>query len=127
MKRTRAVLVLASFFVSALSGQTVLVDAFPNLRFDLPVDLQNPGDGSNRLFVVEQEGRIRVFENDPGTTESRVFLDLTDRVYYLSGSELGLLGLAFHPQRIQRFFLRQLYGGKSDAERRCTFSGEQRS
>jgi len=98
MKRTRAVLVLASFFVSALSGQTVLVDAFPNLRFDLPVDLQNPGDGSNRLFVVEQEGRIRVFENDPGTTESRVFLDLTDRVYYLSGSELGLLGLAFHPQ-----------------------------
>ena len=69
--------------------------AFPELSFDRPLDLQHPGDGSNRLFVVEQAGIIKVFENDPSTTKSPVFLDLKNRVS--SGGERGLLGLAFHP------------------------------
>jgi hypothetical protein len=57
--------------------------------------MQDAGDGTDRLFVVEQAGRIRVFENNQGTTTTKVFLDITDRVS--SGGELGLLGLAFHP------------------------------
>lgn len=69
--------------------------AFPHLQFELPVDLQHPGDGTNRLFVLEQWGFIRVFENDRDAAEAPVFLNLTDRVY--AGGELGLLGLAFHP------------------------------
>lgn len=69
--------------------------AFPELSFDRPLDLQHPGDGSNRLFVVEQHGVIKVFENESSTTEASVFLDITDRV--TSGGERGLLGLAFHP------------------------------
>jgi len=69
-------------------------DAFPSLEFRRPVDLQSPRDGSNRLFVVEQDGVIRVFDNDPGVAVSNVFLDLRERVNR-DGNEMGLLGLAF--------------------------------
>ncbi len=76
--------------------QYQLTDAFPNLpSFSSPVDLQNPGDCTNRLFVVEQVGRIKVFENRANVISVKTFLDITDRV--TSGSETGLLGLAFHP------------------------------
>src|SRR5690242_14408639 len=40
------------------------VPAFPNLTFRRPVDLQQPNDQSNRLFVVEQAGIISVFLRD---------------------------------------------------------------
>jgi len=69
--------------------------AFPLLMFAQPVDLQHPGDGSGRLFVVEQSGRVRVFVNADTASVARVFLDLSSVVN--SGYELGLLGLAFDP------------------------------
>lgn len=72
------------------------VNAFPNLSFGQPLDLQHPSDGSQRLFIVEQSGVIRVFENDASATTSTVFLDIQNQVDD-SGSEEGLLGLAFHP------------------------------
>ncbi len=76
--------------------QTVtLVEAFPNLRFDSPVFLAHSPDGTNRIFVVEQRGAIKVFPNDPGVTAAEIFLDIDARV--TSGGEMGLLGLAFHP------------------------------
>jgi len=71
-------------------------NAFPNLTFTRPVDLQSPRDGTDRIFVVEQAGIIRVFENNANTTISRVFLDISARVDD-SFNEEGLLGLAFHP------------------------------
>ena len=43
--------------------QYILQDAFPNLSFNNPVDLQHANDGTNRLFVVSQHGLIYVFEN----------------------------------------------------------------
>lgn len=69
--------------------------AFPNLTFSSPLNLQNAGDGTNRLFVVEQNGVIRAFQNLSTVTASKTFLNITDRV--TSGGETGLLGLAFHP------------------------------
>jgi glucose/arabinose dehydrogenase len=51
-----------------------------------------PGDG-DRIFVVEQPGRIRVFEH--GAIRARPFLDLRDRVSCCG--EQGLLSVAFHP------------------------------
>lgn len=59
-----------------------------------PVDVANAGD--DRLFVVERAGRIRVVESH-GTVREEPFLDIRDRVEWQSGSERGLLGLAFHP------------------------------
>ena len=68
-----------------------------------PVFLTNARDGTNRRFVLEQPGRVRVVQ--PGSTSSAVFLDISSRV--LSGGEQGLLGLAFHPQYSTngRFFM----------------------
>ena len=78
------------------SGEITLIDAFPDLPdFSQPVYITHAGDGSNRLFVVEQNGRIRVFDNDPATDSHSVFLDIRGRV--ANGGELGLLGLAFDP------------------------------
>lgn len=53
--------------------------------------------GSNRVFVVQQGGAIRVFPNDSLASSSRLFLSLAQRISSPSGEE-GLLGLAFHPQ-----------------------------
>ena len=41
--------------------QYSLQQAFPNLSFSNPVDLQNAGDGTDRIFVVEQAGIIYSF------------------------------------------------------------------
>jgi len=58
-----------------------------------PVDVATAGDGSGRLFVAEQPGRIRLV--DGGRLVTRPFLDIRERI--ASGGERGLLGLAFHP------------------------------
>lgn len=75
--------------------QYILQDAFPNLSFNNPVDLQHANDGTNRLFVVSQHGLIYVFENISDASSAKTFLDIRDKV--IAGGELGLLGLAFHP------------------------------
>ncbi|HKP86315.1 MAG TPA: PQQ-dependent sugar dehydrogenase [Blastocatellia bacterium] len=59
------------------------------------VYVTNSHDGTNRLFVIEKIGRIRVAQ--PGASTTTVFLDIVARVLS-SGNEQGLLGLAFHPQ-----------------------------
>jgi len=61
-----------------------------------PVGLTHAGDGTGRLFVVEKRGTIRVIRNGQVAATS-FFLDIRDRVR-ASGSEQGLLGLAFHPR-----------------------------
>lgn len=60
---------------------------------DDPVDVAVPGDGSGRVFVVEQAGRIRIVRD--GALVETPFIDIRDRI--ASGGERGLLGLAFHP------------------------------
>ena len=88
-----------------------------------PVYVTNAHDGHNRLFIVEQPGRIKVLQ--PGASTATVFLDITSRV--LSGGERGLLGLAFHPQfsTNRRFFVdytRQSDGATVIAEYRASAS-----
>ncbi|MFZ5816595.1 MAG: PQQ-dependent sugar dehydrogenase [Bacillota bacterium] len=60
-----------------------------------PIAMTHAGDGSGRLFVLEQKGRVRVIEG--GRLLPEPYLDLTDRVNSRA-NEQGLLGLAFHPQ-----------------------------
>jgi glucose/arabinose dehydrogenase len=59
----------------------------------MPLDIQQPGDGSGRLFVVEQGGRIRIIQN--GSVLGTPYLDISSLI--VSGGETGLLGLTFHP------------------------------
>jgi hypothetical protein len=82
---------------SPASSAIQLDDAFPNLTFVRPVDIQAAHDGTGRLFVVEKPGVISVMPNHPGVTFKGTFLDIQDRVDE-GGSEEGLLGLAFHPE-----------------------------
>jgi glucose/arabinose dehydrogenase len=60
---------------------------------DSPVFVTDAHDGSGRLFVVEQPGRIKIVKN--GVVQPTPFLDISDLVSH--GTEQGLLGLAFHP------------------------------
>jgi len=76
--------------------------------FDRPVALVvAPGDARQRLFVVEQPGRIRVIEG--GQRTPTVFFDLAKGVS--SANEQGLLGLAFHPRFAEN---RKLYVDYTD-------------
>jgi glucose/arabinose dehydrogenase len=88
------------FFLSSAQAETtpryLPVVAFPNLQFSQPLFLTYPPDGSNRLFIVEQGGRILWIENDPDETRTDVALDISDKVRRQHMEE-GLLGFAFHP------------------------------
>lgn len=95
-KKFPLLLLLIIVFISSLNAQYTFQQAFPNLpNLSEPVDLRNAGDCTDRLFVIEQNGIIRVFENRNNVTSYKTFLDITDRVS--SGGEMGLLGLDFHP------------------------------
>ncbi len=58
-----------------------------------PIFIANAGDGSGRIFIVEQTGTIRILKN--GTLLGVPFLDI--HTIIKSGGEQGLLALAFHP------------------------------
>ncbi len=76
-----------------LSAQTLSITNCAS-GFNNPVDLANAGD--ERLFVVEQAGRIRIINTADCSVESTPFLNITSIVED-GGWEQGLLGLAFHP------------------------------
>lgn len=59
------------------------------------VAASHPGDGSGRLFIVEQAGRIHILES--GSKSLSTFLDI-EALVDSSGGEQGLLGLAFDPE-----------------------------
>lgn len=71
-----------------------------------PVDLQ--ADGSGRLYIVEKIGHIHVYQN--GALVDAPFLNIEDRVNDDS-NEMGLLGLAFHPDFTQNGYFYVNYTG----------------
>jgi len=91
----------------------IALQALP-FGFQQPLALANAGDGSGRHFVVEKGGLIRVIKGDQ--LLQTPFIDLKSRVT-ASGSEQGLLGLAFHPRYAEngRFFV-----GYTDTQGRNT-------
>jgi len=92
--------VLQVCLLGSLSAQPV-IDFQPFAAgFSQPVAIANAGD--ERLFVVEKAGRIMAVDAS-GKVQQEPFLDISDRVRS-SGSEQGLLGLAFHPAYDQNGF-----------------------
>jgi glucose/arabinose dehydrogenase len=94
--KLKLLLLILVLFNKMGSAQFQLQEAFPNLTFASPIDFQYANDGIDRIFVVEQKGIIKVFQNSSSVSTVKVFLDITDRVSKES-TEMGLLGLAFHP------------------------------
>ena len=78
-------------FLFSQSANIELISTYSG--FNSPVDLTHAGDGSDRIFIVERSGTIRIID-DTGTTLSTPFLTVSG---VSSGGERGLLGLAFHP------------------------------
>lgn len=62
-----------------------------------PLYVTHAGDGSERLFIVEQRGRINIWDG----SEFSIFMDISNLISQealgTSYTERGLLGLAFHP------------------------------
>ncbi len=82
-------------------GRVAQAEGWPTLvltpvaaGLEAPAHIAHAGDGSGRLFVVEQRGRIRIWRD--GALEPVPFLVITNRVLY--GGERGLLSVAFPPQ-----------------------------
>jgi len=97
-----ALFVLSTRQVEAQNALTIALDDVAT-GLSNPVYLTHAGDGSGRLFIVEQAGRILIFQN--GSLLNTPFLDIQSRVS--SGGETGLLSVAFHPnyRNNRRFFV----------------------
>ena len=85
-------LLILLYLMTAMSyGQDLLIELEPYADgFIRPVDIKNAGD--DRLFIVEQDGNIKIIAN--GSVLATPFLSLNVNS---TGNEQGLLGLAFHP------------------------------
>ena len=92
MKPTITLILFVLFYLNISYAQDIELELFAS-NLDRPVNIKHAGD--DRLFVVEQDGLIKII-NANGTIETAPFLDIDSRVRS-TGNEQGLLGLAFHP------------------------------
>ncbi len=111
IKNIRIWLLLFSIFIvitivssSWEQGTALSAADWPNLSFqsitnnlDYPVHITNAGDGSGRLFIVEQPGNIMIYKSTGLISDP--FLDIEARVRSVrsGGGEEGLLSVAFPP------------------------------
>ena len=89
----KLLLILSFAFAPDIIAQQISLEEFATASN--PVEITASPTNDNRLFVVQQSGTIRIL-NTNGTFEATNFLNITDRVNF--SGEMGLLGLAFHPQ-----------------------------
>ena len=113
MKRSLLFLLFVASSARGLYGQVDespidvrIVRSWPNLEVPRPEDepafrpvvITHAKDGSNRVFLVSQQGSIYVIPNRQDVTEAKTFLDIESKVVYRDNmNEEGLLGLTFHP------------------------------
>jgi glucose/arabinose dehydrogenase len=106
----------ANFYNATVAAQeiipaetTIQLESVVTTGLNSPILVTNAHDGSNRLFIVEQTGRIKVLQPDSNTPT--VFLNVVGKV--ISGGERGLLGLTFHPDfaNNRRFFINYTRAG----------------
>ena len=100
---------------STLPGGTFETEsAFDDLSFDRPVALVTPPGETDRLFVVEQRGRILVIPS-LGNPSKETFLDISEATTF--EGESGLLGLAFHPQYVSNGWFYVFYSRSEGGQR----------
>src|SRR5437870_184549 len=71
--------------------------AFPELKFVRPLWMEEAPDGSKRLVVAQQDGKVLLVSPSHREQEMKVFLDISERKPWVQNEE-GLLAFAFHPQ-----------------------------
>jgi glucose/arabinose dehydrogenase len=97
MRTTICSLILAGISLAGLRAQ--MVPGLDAIRvasgLTRPLFVTAPPGDSGRLFIVQQNGRIRILNLATGTLNSTPFLTLTGLT--ATGGEQGLLGMAFDP------------------------------
>lgn len=88
----KLLLILSCAFASEVYSQQIILEEFATVAS--PTEITASPNSDNRIFVVQQSGVIKII-NPNGSIEASNFLTITDRVNF--GGEMGLLGLAFHP------------------------------
>ena len=124
---TKLIAVLSGLLILPnLQAEYTVENAFPNLSFTDPVGIYSANDSSDRLFVLEQPGTIKVFNNNASVENDQIFLNITSIVDQDPGyTEEGLLGLAFHPNYNENgyFYVNYTdYGPKRNVIARYTVS-----
>ncbi len=97
---------LAGGVATAAMPQLKLVRTFPALNLDRPLWMEEAPDGSGRMVILEQEGRVLLVHKGTDGANPKEFMNITDRHPYIENEE-GLLGFAFHPKFKEngRFFV----------------------
>lgn len=103
------VLFLFLLFSSGVTSKPVFAANLDNISIEtenvtaglsLPVSIKNAGDGSGNIFIVEQGGRVRIYDGTQLLPDA--FLDINTLVS--NGREQGLLDIAFHPDYVNNGF-----------------------
>lgn len=120
---------ILAFGVSALSGQGQAAPqpngvTWPSITLspflsglERPVHLTHAGDGSGRIFIIEQAGRVKVYQD--GSLLVTPFLNITDRVLF--SGEQGLLSIAFPPNYAAKGYFYVYYTSKDGNNRLSRF------
>ncbi|HLP18478.1 MAG TPA: PQQ-dependent sugar dehydrogenase [Bacteroidota bacterium] len=88
--------VLCLLLTACIKAQVKLTRVYSQFVLDRPIGFQTPPDSSGRIMVVTQRGKIYSIQTGAVPTMD-LLLDLSDTISAES-SELGLLGLTFHPK-----------------------------
>ncbi|MBX2957646.1 MAG: PQQ-dependent sugar dehydrogenase [Cyclobacteriaceae bacterium] len=96
LRNTLISLTLILFGYSSFA-QPTYSEAFPGITFTAPIELLTPPDQSKRLFLVQQNGIIKVLPNKKNLMPGDVKNFLIIPSPLITGGERGLLGMAFHP------------------------------
>lgn len=107
MKRLLLILALTTLCASLFSVSSAKPRA--DLVIDglsKPVFLTAPTNTKDYLYVLEKDGRIRLYNRETKKLEEKPFLDITDRIK-ITMNEQGLLGMAFSPdfKKDRRYYL----------------------
>lgn len=100
MIRLLLCLVSACLTVPAFAADSPfqLTREFPNVKMQRPVSLLVAPDGTQRLFLVQQTGKVLILPKDRAGAEAKVFLDAGSLMKVENDFEEGLVGFAFHPK-----------------------------
>jgi glucose/arabinose dehydrogenase len=90
----------AAFELPPSASGYQLVRVFTNLKVERPLALVIPPDGTKRMFLVQQRGKVLILPHNEASRDAPVFLDISARKLAepKQDFEMGLLGLAFHPE-----------------------------
>ena len=105
LKRCSVLIILCLCSVPCRAGAAEIELTEVVSGLNRPLFLTHAGDGSGRIFIVEQTGFIRILDN--GSLLATPFLNISSGFGLITSGERGLLGLTFHPEYSSngRFFI----------------------